>query len=42
MIEGDAAHAMPPPSGKSVNQALEDAYSLALLFCELPPGPEAT
>ncbi|KXH60485.1 hypothetical protein CSAL01_10140 [Colletotrichum salicis] len=32
IIIGDAAHAMPASSGQGVNQALEDAYSLARLI----------
>ncbi|EKG12541.1 hypothetical protein MPH_10341 [Macrophomina phaseolina MS6] len=38
MIVGDAAHAMPPSSGQGVNQALEDAYSLALLLSKTLPN----
>ncbi|GKZ22364.1 hypothetical protein AbraIFM66951_011527 [Aspergillus brasiliensis] len=44
IIIGDAAHAMPPSSGQGVNQAFEDAYTLALMLTSLPPRanlPEA-
>ncbi|KAE8312807.1 hypothetical protein BDV41DRAFT_577239 [Aspergillus transmontanensis] len=36
IIIGDVAHAMPPSSGQGVNQALEDAFTLAVLLKTLP------
>lgn len=35
IIIGDAAHAIPPSSGQGVNQAFEDAHTLALLLGSL-------
>ena len=34
IILGDGAHAIPPSSGQGINQALEDAYILALLLAQ--------
>lgn len=40
IILGDAAHAVPPTTGQSVNQAFEDVYMLALLLKDLGDGVE--
>ena len=41
IIVGDGAHAIPPSSAQGLCQALEDAYSLTLLFTSiLPTGTE--
>lgn len=37
LLVGDSAHAIPPSAGQGVNQAFEDAYSLALLLASLSP-----
>lgn len=38
IIAGDCAHALPPSSGQGVNQALEDAHSLAMILVSLTDG----
>ncbi|KZZ92851.1 Aromatic-ring hydroxylase-like protein [Moelleriella libera RCEF 2490] len=34
VVLGDAAHAIPPSAGQSINQALEDVYMLALVLAK--------
>ncbi|KAJ9618682.1 hypothetical protein H2203_008886 [Taxawa tesnikishii (nom. ined.)] len=41
VLLGDAAHAIPPAAGQGVNQAFEDAHSLALLLAEMNEGKVA-
>lgn len=41
IIVGDAAHALPPSSAQGVNQALEDAYTLALILCKVGNAADA-
>ncbi|KAK4498547.1 hypothetical protein PRZ48_011205 [Zasmidium cellare] len=38
ILLGDAAHAIPPAAGQGVNQAFEDAHSLALLLAAANEG----